>query len=133
LSVAQIAYSLHAARAQGSIDAPPFQHWLVEGVPWATFHRLASSYLVRFPALADFEISGDARHVQAYPNIDVSESTLLHLYLNQILPLAMSQQGVAWQLCGNRRNSGCIPGAIRTREVHAGGQLRVQWHQAPCR
>lgn len=84
----------HPARLQSSIAHPPFHTWTSpEGGRWADFHRVNGSYLLRFPGLADFEVSADALHVAAFPAPDVPESTVQHLYLNQVLPLVLSKQG----------------------------------------
>ncbi|MES2785447.1 MAG: hypothetical protein V4684_08285 [Pseudomonadota bacterium] len=49
--------------------------------------------MLRFPSLADFEVSGDGTMVQVWPAEGLSAPTLEHLYLNQVLPLALSRQG----------------------------------------
>jgi hypothetical protein len=53
---------------------------------------MCDGYLLRFPDLADFTISADGLEVTAYPVVGVSEQTIQHLYLNQVLPLALSRQ-----------------------------------------
>jgi hypothetical protein len=50
-------------------------------------------YLLRFPTVVDFEVSGDGRHVQALPVSGQAPAAIENLYLNQILPLALSRQG----------------------------------------
>jgi hypothetical protein len=49
--------------------------------------------LLRFPDLADFEVSADGLSVICFPAPDVQDSTPEHLYLNQVLPLALSKLG----------------------------------------
>lgn len=49
--------------------------------------------MLRFPDLADFEVSSDANTVFCWPAHDVTEETARHLYLNQVLPLALSKLG----------------------------------------
>lgn len=72
---------------------PPFLEWfLPDGTPWTRFYRTASGYLLRFPDLADFTVSPDGMEVVAYPLAGVSGQTIDHLYLNQVLPLALSRQ-----------------------------------------
>ena len=64
-----------------------------DGTLWCNFFRLeASEYLLRFPGLADFLVSADARSISAVPVDGLDEGTLNHLFLNQVLPLAMSRQ-----------------------------------------
>lgn len=64
-----------------------------DGTPWTAFHRTEAGYLLRFPSLADFVISADAHAVTCLPVPEVSEATVNHLYLNQVLPLVQSKLG----------------------------------------
>ncbi len=48
---------------------------------------------MRFPDLADFEIRSDGGEVRSWPVPGVSDDTVEHLYLNQVLPLVQSRQG----------------------------------------
>lgn len=82
-----------AARDQKAFDTRPFHEWhFPDGTPWTAFHRTPSGYLLRFPELADFAVSGAGLDIRAYPVPGVSRQTLEHLYLNQVLPLALSRQ-----------------------------------------
>ena len=83
-------------------EAPPpeplesafFHGWIFpDGTPWTRFYRTDSGYLLRFPELADFEVSADGRVVSSWPIPGISEETIRHLYLNQAPPLALSRQG----------------------------------------
>jgi hypothetical protein len=88
-----VTYSLLACRTQQAIEAKAFHHWLMpDASVWASFHRLSSSYLIRFPGLADFEVSAEGLYVAGYPATGVSNETVNHLHLNQVLPLALSRQ-----------------------------------------
>lgn len=79
---------------QGPLDAMPFHEWIFPGgTVWTRFYRKDNGYLLRFPELADFEVSNDGVRVTSYPAPGISENTVLHLYLNQVLPLALSKQG----------------------------------------
>lgn len=90
----KIGYALRAARAQRESTDVPFHQWVLpDGVPWTLFFRVASGYLLRFPGLADFEISVGGTQVQCWPVERAAESTIEHLYLNQVLPLALSRTG----------------------------------------
>ena len=72
----------------------PFHAWTFpDGALWTEFHRAGGGYLLRFPNLADFQVSADGRNVTCFPVPEVSEATVRHLYLNQVLPLALSKQG----------------------------------------
>lgn len=68
--------------------------WMVgDGVPWLRYARLPDGYLLRFPGLADFALSGDGRRVEARPRRATLPETVRHLLLDQVLPLALSLQG----------------------------------------
>ena len=89
-----IHYSEQPARPLVPVGVDPFHQWVfADGTPWTGFFRRGLDYLLRFPDLADFEVSADGRAVQGFPAPGVASSTLEHLYLNQVLPLALSRQG----------------------------------------
>ena len=82
------------ARPQAPLLQAPFHQWIFpDGTVWTLFYRLDSGYLLRFPDLADFEVSRDGRTAVAWPVPGVSLGTVEHLHLNQVLPLALSRQG----------------------------------------
>ena len=54
---------------------------------------ICADFLLRFFDLADFAVSSDGHHVTCVPVPDISEETVNHLYLNQVLPLALSMLG----------------------------------------
>lgn len=84
---------VRAHRAQKPIDAKPFHAWVLpDGTPWANFYRAGKHYLLRFPALADFAVVTSGLEVAIHPVPGACEQTVEHLYLNQVLPLAMSRQ-----------------------------------------
>ena len=86
--------SLQPARIQTPVDCAPFHTWsFPNGTPWTEFYRVGWGYLLRFPGLADFEVSANGLEVTCFPAPDVSEATSQHLYLNQVLPLVLSKQG----------------------------------------
>jgi hypothetical protein len=71
-----------------------FHEWVFpDGTLWTRFYRTASGYLLRFPELADFAVAEDGRVVSASPLPGISTGTIRHLYLNQVLPLALSRLG----------------------------------------
>jgi hypothetical protein len=73
---------------------PPFHAWVFpDGTLWTEFHRADGGYLLRFPQLADFQVSADADTVTCVPVPEVPEGTARHLYLNQVLPLVLSKLG----------------------------------------
>ena len=82
------------ARPQALLSQKPFHQWAFpDGTEWTLFYRLDSGYLLRFPDLADFEVSRNGRTATAWPVPGVSPGTVEHLHLNQVLPLALSRQG----------------------------------------
>jgi hypothetical protein len=87
-------FHLEQARPQAPLEQLPFHQWVFSnGAEWTGFYRLGQNFLLRFPALADFEVSADGLTVRCWPAPDISENTLEHLYLNQVLPLALSKRG----------------------------------------
>jgi hypothetical protein len=85
---------VHAEQLQAALAQGRFHEWhSPDGSLWAEFYRIADGYLLRFPHLADFEISGDGERVDAWPVPGVQASTVQHLFLNQATPLALSRQG----------------------------------------
>ena len=89
-----IRYSTMAERPQPLLDDTPFHPYtLDDGTVWSEFYRLEKGYLLRFPNLADFEVSADGTEVIGYPAEGAGESTVEHLYINQLVPLALSRQG----------------------------------------
>jgi hypothetical protein len=88
------ALELGIERSQAPLAGAPFHTWAFpDGTCWTEFHRRGRDYLLRFPGLADFEVSRDGRSVRGWPAPGVTEETVQHLYLNQVLPLAQSRQG----------------------------------------
>ena len=86
-------FAITAARQQAPMKSP-FHTWaLPDGLPWMEFHRVHGDYLLRFPELADFDVSADGATVTCHPVPDVRDALTQHLYLNQVLPLALSKQG----------------------------------------
>lgn len=71
-----------------------FHHWIVsEREIWLSFAKKDSGYVLRFPDMADFHIAADLTDVRCYPCHGISQETIRHLFLDQILPILLSQQG----------------------------------------
>ena len=51
------------------------------------FARDAAGYVLRFPALADFDLRPSDRQIDCYPAAGLPDNTLRHLVLDQVLPL----------------------------------------------
>ena len=89
-----IRYSVEPAREQRPVDDEPFHTYTFDdGTVWTEFHRFRNGYLLRFPGLADFEVSADGESVIAFAAPGTDDATLEHLYINQVTPLALSRQG----------------------------------------
>lgn len=89
-----INFSVSGARPQSELNTAPFHCYTFDdGTVWAEFHRSGQRYLLRFPGLADFQVSADGTEVVAFPTAEINEATVEHLYINQLVPLALSRQG----------------------------------------
>lgn len=87
-------YRLLPAHLQMPRDDTPFHEWVFpDGSVWTQFYRTDTGYLLRFPDLADFQVSADGLSVTCYPAPEVTDETPRHLYLNQVLPLVLSKSG----------------------------------------
>jgi hypothetical protein len=74
--------------------APEWYHrWGDEQEEWARFGATAEGWVVVFPALAEFRIPLAADAVIVCPGPDVPAHTVVHLLLNQVLPLVLSRSG----------------------------------------
>ena len=87
------ALAIHAAQPQVEDTRPPLHCWtLPDGQPWCLVHRTPAGYRMRFPALADFLLSGDGLRVDCIPTADTDAPTVQHLFANQVLPAALGLQ-----------------------------------------
>jgi hypothetical protein len=90
----EFAFQLFAYAQDDSAACTWLNHWYwPDGTVWLAFARLATGYLLHFPALADFVVSTDARAVRCYPQADIPLETVRHLLLNQVIPLVLSHLG----------------------------------------
>ena len=81
-------------RPQVAPETKPFHEYVFDdGTVWTEFFRTGDGYLLRFPDLADFEVSADGTEVVAHPVDGTDAATIEHLYINQLVPLALSRQG----------------------------------------
>ena len=89
-----IRYSVEPGRPQRRVGTKPFHRYtFADGTVWTEFYRSGGGYLLRFPDLADFEVSASGDTVVAYPATGTDAATIEHLYINQLVPLALSRQG----------------------------------------
>lgn len=89
----EIVFELLSAKDQESIPIPWFHYWgSSEEEVWLYFGRRGNRYLLRFPDLADFQISDTGECVQCTPVPEVPLETIRHLFLDQVFPLALSKR-----------------------------------------
>jgi len=70
------------------------QQWFFpDGTPSATFHRTPAGYAIRFPGYADFAVSATGEEVECRPVPGTTSASIEHVYLNQVVPLALSRAG----------------------------------------
>ena len=88
-----VRYTEQPERPLAPVGEAAFHQWVFpDGTLWTQFFRQGAGYLLRFPELADFEVSADGCIVQGWPAPGVPSPTVEHLYLNQVMPLALSRQ-----------------------------------------
>ena len=87
-------FAFATPRSQVALERSPFREWtLPDGTRSTELYRIGSGYLLRFPGLADFEISAEGLAVRCRSTPETSDATSRHLYLNQVLPLVLGQLG----------------------------------------
>lgn len=93
---ASIEISRDCSDAQADNHLGFFHHWRIKGTrgrPWLSIGRRAGGYLLRFPDLAEFDVSAAGDRIVCRPAAPLAGSTLQHLLLDQVLPLALSRSG----------------------------------------
>jgi hypothetical protein len=74
--------------------ATAYQHWTDgKGKPYVWFSRSQSNYHIRVGSYAEFVVSNKADTIDCYPAPDVPVETIRHLFLDMVLPLALSRRG----------------------------------------
>lgn len=104
-----VEFTIAAAVPQAPLPAP-FHAWnLPDGTPWTEFHRGLGGYRLRFPQLADFLVADDGRRVRCEPAPETTDAVVQQLYLNQVLPLALSKQGkLVFHACAVEVEGGAV-------------------------
>jgi hypothetical protein len=74
-------------------EDPYYRRSFPDGTPWARFYRTEAGFLLRFPDRADFCVSRDGGQVACTPTPGALQEVAEHIYLNQVLPLALSKRG----------------------------------------
>lgn len=77
---------------------PVLSNWLhlwryPDGKVWLACAKQKSGYLLRFHYLADFLVSAAGKQIRCYPEPGTPLETIRHLFLDQVLPLVLSQWG----------------------------------------
>ena len=88
--------SIELGAAPGGDRLNAFHSWRVPGRrsrPWLSIGRFADGYRLRFPDMADFEVTTAGDRITCRPVARLAASTLRHLLLDQVLPLALSRSG----------------------------------------
>jgi hypothetical protein len=87
-------FHLLPARELEPGSGQPFHTWELQGGEvWLSFEKRGPDYLLRFPDWADFLLPAGGMEVRCYPVPDTPLETIRHLFLNQVLPLALSRRG----------------------------------------
>jgi hypothetical protein len=89
------ACTLSVSRAAVRTDGVEWFHrWRPKSGPtWLHIGRGDRRYVLRFPDLADFDVSQSGRRIVAHLRSGVPAATLRHLFLDQVLPLALGRMG----------------------------------------
>lgn len=89
----RVAYTESRDAALADIEEAAYHRWqLPSGEDWITFHRVGDAYVLRFPELAQFRVFAEGRRVHCSALRNVPETTIQHLFRNQVLPLAVNRQ-----------------------------------------
>lgn len=71
-----------------------FHRWRPQAGPtWLHIGRGDGRYVLRFPDLADFDVTPSGRRVVAHLHSRVPLATVRHLFLDQVLPLTLGRLG----------------------------------------
>ena len=71
-----------------------FHHWrLSNGKIWLSFAKLGCDYLLRFPGLGDFFLLHEPKEIRCYPASRTPKRTIVHLLLDQVIPLFLNKWG----------------------------------------
>jgi hypothetical protein len=90
---ADCTFELLSAREPANGPLEWFHRWLLpDGSAWLALARLENDYLLRFPNLADFLVSGDKKAIHCYPATGIPLETVKHLFLDQVLPIILAGQ-----------------------------------------
>ena len=90
----QVQMHVHPPRAQAPLAEPVAHAWTrIDGSPWIDRHDTAAGTLLRLPGQADFRIDASGTRAEAWPLPQLDPATCQLLFLNNVLPMALSRQG----------------------------------------
>jgi hypothetical protein len=90
----RVLFEIEPPSAQTEVGVPSFNSIkLPDQTVVMEYFKTNKGFLLRFPACADFTVSLDGLSVRATPESGVSSEAVQHLYLNQVLPHALTLQG----------------------------------------
>lgn len=90
------AFWISSIREESMPDASIFWfHQILrrDGTPWLSVAKNDSGYLMRIHDIADFYLSSDSKKISYCFNDYSNRNTIIHLLLDHILPMAISNQG----------------------------------------
>lgn len=94
LDTIALSFTLKDATLAEKQDPEWFHHWhLQDGRVSLSCGKSDNSYYMRFPGMADFQISVTDNTIICFPANDVDPFTLRHLLLDQVVPRLLSHQG----------------------------------------
>ena len=89
-----IALQIHPARVQLPLPIATTQQWArVDGSPWMQRYDTHPDTYLRLPGLGDFTINARGTSVEAWPTPALDHNACQQLYLNNVMPMALSRQG----------------------------------------
>lgn len=87
-------FTRQPTRAQRPLLQEPYDRWInAGGDVTAEFYRVATGYLVRFPALMDFEIDADTHAVSCAAVDAPAEGLAATFFANSIVPILANHRG----------------------------------------
>ncbi|MBW1895563.1 MAG: hypothetical protein JRI47_00760 [Deltaproteobacteria bacterium] len=88
-------YSFDALLESGVAPSCHWSHhyYLSNGKPWLSLAGRDTDYHLQFPDLARFHVTTDPRTIRCYREPGVPLDSIMHLFLDVVIPLVLSQQG----------------------------------------
>jgi len=92
---ADIRFSLVSEQHQCDVDEVRWlHHWHTpDGEPFSSCGIIDEGFILRFPGMADFQISADQRTVCCTAEPEIPTYTIRHLLIDQVIPRILGQRG----------------------------------------